>query len=423
MQSGIRARKVLSLTASQLKKQLETQLLMDPFCSSVILIEVRNRSEIEQTGKIKGSVNIPLPTLVEEPQRLLSDIPKDKKIVFQCASGRRSYIAANKAIEAGFTNVFNLDGGLSEWQKHYPLQPFQNNHSPTVHTILDEATDTAQYIITDEETRETVIIDPVLDYDAFAGTVKADTAKELIAYIKANELNVTRIIDTHVHADHLTAAKYLHAHLPKKPPVSIGSNVRKVQSVFRKKYNMAASQLSIAGEQYYDFVQDNMEWKLGKNIHCKAISTPGHTPACMSWLIGDALFVGDTLFMPDIGTARCDFPGGSAEDMYKSIHQLYDLLPDDTRTFVGHDYPQGRKHKFVTFLEAHKRHNRMIRKDTSLQEYVKLRKERDDQLRAPRYLHPSLQTNLRGGDLPTVEYGDGTEEAGQFFKVPVRFVE
>ncbi|KAJ2963608.1 hypothetical protein NQZ79_g1396 [Umbelopsis isabellina] len=423
MPGTIRASRVLSMTASQLKKQLETQLIKDPFCTSVTLIEVRNRSEIEKTGKIKGSINIPLPSLVEETHRLLADIPKDRKVVFQCASGRRSHIAATKAIESGFTNVYNLEGGFSEWQKAYPVQSFQNNHSPTVHTILDEATDTAQYIVTDEETRETVIIDPVLDYDAFAGTVRAETAKNIIAYVKKNELDVTRIIDTHVHADHLTAASFLHAHLPRKPPVSIGSHVSKVQSVFRKKYNMAASQLSITGEQYFDFVHDNMEWRLGKNIHCKAFSTPGHTPACMSWLIGDALFVGDTLFMPDIGTARCDFPGGSAEDMYNSIHHLYKILPDDTRTFVGHDYPQGRKHMFVTLLEAHKRHNKMIRENTSLEEYVKLRKERDDQLKAPRYLHPSLQTNLRGGDLPTVEYRDGTEAAGQFFKVPVRFVE
>ncbi|GAB5588924.1 hypothetical protein Unana1_03824 [Umbelopsis nana] len=417
---------VMPMSCSQLKEQLDTQTNHDPFCQSVTLIEVRNRPEIESSGKIKDSLNIPLPALVEEPHRLLSDFPKDRKLVFQCATGRRSHIAATKAVEAGFTNVFNLEGGLNAWKAEYPVQPFKNNHSPTVHTFLDLATDTAQYVVTDEESRETVLIDPVLDYDPFSGTVKADSAKQLIDFVEKNKLNVTRIIDTHVHADHLTAAKWLHQHLPNNPPVTIGYNVTKVQGVFRDKYNLAPSDLPTTGEQFCQLIEDGTKWTLGTNIRCTAIATPGHTPACVSWLIGDALFAGDTLFMPDIGTARCDFPGGSAEQMYKSIHRLYDLLPDDTRVYVGHDYPNGeRPHSLVTSLEAHKRHNQMIRQDIGLDEYIKARKARDDTLKAPRYLHPSLQTNLRGGDLPAAErkQNDCSQEAGRFFKLPVRFVE
>ncbi|KAI9280948.1 metallo-beta-lactamase superfamily protein [Umbelopsis sp. AD052] len=334
-------------------------------------------------------------------------------------------MAATKAVEAGFTNVYNLEGGLAAWKAEYPLQSFKNNHSPTVHTILDPATDTAQYIVTDEDTRETLLIDPVLDYDPFSGTVKADTAKQLIEFVQKYHLNVTKIIDTHVHADHLSAGNYLHQHLAHKPPFLIGNNVTKVQTVFRDKYNFEPRDLPTTGEQFSQLVGDGTEWTLGKDIRCKAIATPGHTPACMSWLIGDALFAGDTLFMPDIGTARCDFPGGSAEQMYKSIHTLYDTLLDDTRVFVGHDYPSERPYAFVTFLEAHKRNNKMINEKVGLEHYIKARKRRDDQLKAPRYLHPSLQTNLRGGDLPVAERrtGEIDKEAGRFFKIPVRFIE
>ncbi|KAI8577000.1 hypothetical protein K450DRAFT_253893 [Umbelopsis ramanniana AG] len=416
---------VMPITCSQLKEQLDQQIEHDAFCKSVTVIEVRNRQEIEDSGKIKYSVNIPLPHLIEDPHRLLADFPKDRKLVFQCASGRRSHMAATKALEAGFTNVYNLEGGLTAWKAEYPLQPFKKNHSPTVHTILDNATDTAQYIVTDEDTRETILIDPVLDYDPFSGTVKADTAKQLIEFVQKYHLNVTKIIDTHVHADHLSAGKYLHQHLTNKPPLLIGHNVTKVQSVFRDKYNFEPRDLPTTGEQFSQLIGDATEWTLGNDIRCKAIATPGHTPACMSWLIGDALFAGDTLFMPDIGTARCDFPGGSAEQMYQSIHKIYDTLLDDTRVFVGHDYPSERPYSFVTFLEAHKRNNKMINERVSLEDYIKARKLRDDQLKAPRYLHPSLQTNLRGGDLPAAERrkGECDKEAGQFFKIPVRFIE
>ncbi|CAO3674062.1 unnamed protein product [Umbelopsis ramanniana] len=288
---------VMPITCSQLKEQLDRQIEQDAFCKSVTVIEVRNRHEIKDSGKIKYSVNIPLPHLIEDPHRLLADYPKDRKLVFQCASGRRSHMAATKALEAGFTNVYNLEGGLTAWKAEYPLEPFQKNHSPTVHTILDKATDTAQYVVTDEESRETLLIDPVLDYDPFSGTVRADTAKQLMEFVQKNHLNVTKIIDTHVHADHLSAGRYLHQHLANKPPLLIGKNVIKVQSVFRDKYNFESRDLPTTGEQFNQLVGDGTEWTLGNDIRCKAIATPGHTPACMSWLIGDALFAGDTLFM------------------------------------------------------------------------------------------------------------------------------
>ncbi|KAG0176284.1 hypothetical protein DFQ28_007711 [Apophysomyces sp. BC1034] len=396
------------------------------------IVDVRNREEVEAEGRIEGAINYPWGTVESQPElfsAILADLPPGN-IVFHCKSGRRSKKAQEFAEKLGFHRVhtlLDLEGGFQQWKADgFSVQAFNNNHSPWVHTIFDKDTETAQYVVTDIETREAYIIDPVLDYDPFSDTVRPEMAKRILDFVKKHNLNVTKIIDTHVHADHLTAAFYLKQQLSTNPEFCIGTDVTKVQMVFGKKYNMSNDDLRPTGEQFDHLVKEGDNWKLGQNISCSVISTPGHTPACLSYRIGDAAFVGDTLFMPDIGTARCDFPGGSAEALYKSIHKLYQLWPDDTRIFVGHDYPpenSGRSYEVVASLGNHKKFNKMIREDVSLDQYTKLRKERDSKLRAPRYIHQSLQTNLRGGRLPEQENSvlEKGGKSGAFFKLPVQW--
>ncbi|CAO3652956.1 unnamed protein product [Mucor hiemalis] len=385
------------------------------------VIDVRERHEVEKFGKIPGAINVPFKL---EPAMFiagLSDLNKHSKIVFQCMSGRRSDEAAILASKHGFEDTYSLSGGIKEWNG--PVQPFMNNHSPWVHTLFDVETETAQYVVTDLETKEAFIIDPVLNYDPFSSTVHPLLAKSLIQFIEKYGLNVSKIIDTHVHADHLTAAHYLKSELPSKPEFWIGKNVTQVQQVFGQKYNLDETELKTNGEQFDTLVTEGMTWKLGKDIDCSVISTPGHTPACMSYRIGDAAFVGDTLFMPDLGTARCDFPGGSAEQMYNSVQKMYNSWPDDTRIYVGHDYPPtDRPYQVMTSLENHKLSNKMINHSVNMEDYKKMRQERDAKLRAPRYIHPSIQTNLRGGILPSPELSlHDKETLQQFFKIPVRW--
>ncbi|GAA5811775.1 hypothetical protein MFLAVUS_005218 [Mucor flavus] len=414
-----------SMSTLSLAKQINARELSDwleketkkTIQNDITIVDVRERHEIEKHGKIKGAVNVPFKLAPDMFLAGLSDLNKHTKVVFQCMSGRRSDEAAILAQSHGFKDTWSLTGGLKAWDG--PIQPFMDNHSPWVHTIFDTETETAQYVVTDLETKEAYIIDPVLDYDPFSSTVHPSTAKRIIQFTEKYDLKVSKIIDTHVHADHLTAAHYLKCKLPSKPEFCIGENVTKVQKVFRERYNLDESELKTTGEQFDTLIKADMTWMLGNNIKCSVLFTPGHTPACMSVRIGDAAFVGDTLFMPDIGTARCDFPGGSAEELYKSIHKMYKYWPDDTRIYVGHDYPPAdRSYNVMTSLENQKTKNKMINTTVSLQDYIQMRKERDSKLKAPRYIHPSIQTNLRGGVLPTPE---SDQKPSQFFKIPVRF--
>ncbi|ORE22429.1 Metallo-hydrolase/oxidoreductase [Rhizopus microsporus] len=395
------SRSAKQITSSQLTEWMNQKKLY----SDMIIVDVRERSEIEEKGKIKGALNIPFSLSAELFKGALSEFNKETPIIFHCRGGRRSDEAALMAEKLGYKDCYSLVGGIEAWQG--PVQAFMNNHSPWVHTILEKETETAQYVVTDFATKEAYIIDPVLDYDPFASKVHTATADNLLKFIESYELNVTKIIETHVHA----------------PEVCIGANVTKVQKVFGERYNLGLDELSPTGEQFDVLTSDGMQWTLGKDIHCSVISTPGHTPACMSYRLGDAAFVGDTLFMPDIGTARCDFPGGSVKDMYESIHKMYSQWPDDTRIYVGHDYPGShRSYEFMTLLQQHKKSNKMINENVSLEEYSKMRQERDKSLRAPRYIHPSIQTNLRGGVLPTPEVSIHDKKTlYQFFKIPIRW--
>ncbi|KAI8329866.1 metallo-beta-lactamase family protein [Chlamydoabsidia padenii] len=260
---------------------------------------------------------------------------------------------------------------------------------------MDSETNTAQYIVTDLETREAYVIDSVLDYEPLAGVVSPTTARTLIDFIQHHDLHVTKVIETHVHADHLTAASYIKENLSSKPEIWIGKGVSQVQETFGKKYNTTGFENT--GGVFDRLVESNETWTLGKSIQCSVIATPGHTPACVSYLIGDAAFVGDTLFMPDLGTARCDFPGGNASALYKSIHTMYDSWPEDTRIYVGHDYPPPDRSKFdvMTSLEKQKQFNKMIHVGVSLTQFVEWRNTRDRGLKVPRLIHPSLQVRER----------------------------
>ncbi|SAM04482.1 hypothetical protein [Absidia glauca] len=346
-------------------------------------------------GKIKGAVNLPYPLSKDQPKlfnAVLADLDRTRPVVFQCRSGRRSQWAAQLALDQGFTDVSNMEGGLLRWvAESLPVQPFSKNHSPWVHAILEPETNTAQYIVTDLETREAYVIDSVLDYNPLEGVVKPTTARKLVDFIKNLDLNVTKVIETHVHADHLTAAWYIKDHLDSKPEIWIGKQVKQVQETFAKHYN--TTDFSSSSPGFDRLVEGNDTWLLGKSVQCSVLATPGHTPACVSYLIGDAAFVGDTLFMPDLGTARCDFPSGSAPALYNSIHSMYSTWPDDTRIYVGHDYPPPERAKFdvMTTLEKQKLYNKMIHVGISMDQFVALRQARDRVLKAPRLIHPSLQ--------------------------------
>lgn len=269
-----------------------------------------------------------------------------------------------------------------------------------VEPFFDPATFTYSYIVVDEATQRCALIDSVLDYDpASAGTSYAG-ADRLVDYVRDNGLRVEWILETHVHADHLSAAPYLKKTLGGK--LAIGSHVRTIQETFGTLFN-AGPEFARNGSQFDHLFDDGEQFRIG-DLEAKAFHTPGHTPACMSYLIGDALFVGDTLFMPDYGTARCDFPGGDARALYRSIHKLF-RLPDETRVFLCHDYKaEGRdEYQCETTIGEQRRSNIHIHEGISESQFTQMRTERDAQLSMPTLILPSVQVNMRAGDLPPPE--------------------
>ena len=223
-----------------------------------------------------------------------------------------------------------------------------------------------------------------------------------MAYIENQGLDVKYILETHVHADHLTGAQYLKTKFP-SAKTGIGANVTVVQETFSKIFNYSESDLKTDGSQFDLLFKDGDTFPLGEHA-VNVIHTPGHTPACVCYVVGDAVFTGDTIFMPDFGTARCDFPGGSSGDLYTSVRKLYDTLPDSTRVYVGHDYqPGGRELLFQTSIGEEKSSNKQLKGDTSGDEFAAWRSERDGQLGMPKLIVPSLQVNLRNGAWPEAE--------------------
>lgn len=282
---------------------------------------------------------------------------------------------------------------------------------PEVKGFFDEATNTISYVVWDASTNKAAIIDSLLDFDQASGRTKTDSADKMIAFVRGAGLDVDWIIDTHVHADHLTAAPYIRSQLGGK--TGIGEHIATVQKVFGKIFNEGQS-FHTDGSQFDYLFTDGETYKVGK-IEAKAIHTPGHTPACMSHLIGDALFVGDTIFMPDFGTARCDFPGGDAGTLYDSIQKLF-ALPDETRIFLCHDYKAPGRDKFVweTTVGEEKAKNIHVKEGVSREEFIAMRTKRDATLAMPKLILPSVQINMRAGDMPPPE-----ENGQRYMKIPI----
>lgn len=283
--------------------------------------------------------------------------------------------------------------------------------SPLIQAFFDPATSTYSYVVSDPATAQCAIIDSVLDYDAAAGRTATTSADRLIAYVHEQGLSVQWLLETHVHADHLSAAPYLKAALGGQ--LAIGEQIRVVQNTFGKLFN-AGSEFAVDGRQFDQLFRDEQVFQLG-SLNARALHTPGHTPACMTYLIGDAAFVGDTLFMPDYGTARCDFPGGDARALYRSISRLF-ALPGSTRLFMCHDYlaPGREQHRYQTTVAEQRVHNVHVHQGVDEEAFVAMRQARDASLGMPALMLPSVQVNMRAGHLPPAE-----DNGVRYLKVPL----
>jgi glyoxylase-like metal-dependent hydrolase (beta-lactamase superfamily II) len=288
--------------------------------------------------------------------------------------------------------------------------PVDMTQHAEVTAFYDEDTSTFSYVVRDPDSNACAIIDSVMEIDTAAGRLSLNGANDIIAFVQKQKLVVEWIIETHVHADHLTAAPYLKEKLGGK--ICIGAEIATVQSTFGGIYN-EGPEFARDGSQFDQLLKDGDRYQIG-GLHCIAIHTPGHTPACMTHIIGDAAFVGDTLFMPDGGTARADFPGGDAHQLYQSIQRLLSL-PDELRLFMCHDYqPNGRELQYETTVAEEKRNNIHVHEGISEKEFVKMREARDVTLGMPRLILPSLQVNMRAGHLPNAE-SNGTI----YLKLPI----
>lgn len=266
-----------------------------------------------------------------------------------------------------------------------------------VQTYFDPATFTLSYVVFDEGTKDAVIIDPVLDYDPAGAETSTTSAEKLVAFVRSNRLRVHYILETHAHADHVTGAQFLKKELEAK--VVIGEAITHVQRTFQQVFDLGET-LATDGSQFDRLARAGEKLSAGA-LEIEVIPTPGHTPACVSYQIGDAVFTGDALFIEDYGTGRCDFPGGSAEQLYTSVHEKLYSLPDRTRVFVGHDYqPGGRPLRFETTIGASKQGNVQLKAETSRESFVAFRQARDATLQPPRLIFPSVQLNINAGRLP-----------------------
>jgi len=282
---------------------------------------------------------------------------------------------------------------------------------PEVKAFFHAPTNTFSYVVWDPATKNAAVLDTVLDYDAASGRTRRESADAMIAFVRALELSVQWVIDTHVHADHLSAAPYVQSSLGGK--LGIGEHIRSVQERFGTLFN-AGRDFRPDGSQFDHLFSDGERYMLG-SIEATAIHTPGHTPACMTHLIGDAAFVGDTLFMPDYGTARCDFPGGDAATLYRSIHKIF-ALPDTTRIFLCHDYKAAGRDEFAheTTVAAERRGNIHVHDGVSEADFVAMRTLRDAGLPMPQLILPAVQVNMRGGHLPPAE-----DNGRRYLKIPL----
>ncbi|MCE3255214.1 MAG: beta-lactamase [Rickettsiaceae bacterium] len=283
-----------------------------------------------------------------------------------------------------------------------------------IKAFFDPATFTISYIVTDEASKNCAIIDPVLDYDIFSGKISTKSADNLISFIQANNLQLEWILETHIHADHLTGASYIKEKLGNRNiKIAIGEGIFEVLNYWVKAFNVAG-EVQTDGKQFSHIFKDGEVFKIG-NLEAKFLTNPGHTPACGSYLIDDAVFVGDLMFMPALGTGRADFPGGDAKKQFSSIQKIFSL-PENTKIFTGHDYPkEGEQPNWESTIAEQKAKN-VFAKITNEGEYIEARTARDKNLAVPKLLFPAIQINLRCGQLPKPEQ-NGTS----YLKLPLTF--
>lgn len=282
---------------------------------------------------------------------------------------------------------------------------------PKVKAFFDPQTNTISYVVRDPNGHAAAVIDSVLDFDHASGTTQTSSADKIIAYAKEEALDIKWLLESHVHADHLSAAPYIQEKLGGK--IGIGNNITLVQDTFGKIFN-EGTEFQRDGSQFDQLFDHGDVFHIGQ-MRVDVLHTPGHTPACLTYVIEDAAFVGDTLFMPDFGTARCDFPGGSSQTLYESIQKIL-ALPDETKIFVGHDYkaPGRDEYSWETTVGEQRRKNVHIGGDVKAEAFVNLRDERDAKLAMPKLIVPSLQINMRAGNMPPPdEHGD------VFLKLPI----
>jgi len=282
---------------------------------------------------------------------------------------------------------------------------------PEIRAFFDEPTNTVSYLVWDAATKDGAVIDPVLNFDHRSGEATVKSAEAILAEAEKRGVKIGLVLETHAHADHLSSAPYIK--LKTGAAVAIGEHIKEVQRIFRPVFN--AMDVSGNGSEFDHLFKDGEHFRIG-NIEAEAIHTPGHTPACVSYKIGDAVFVGDTLFMPDYGTARADFPGGDAHELYRSIRRILSMMPE-TRLFMCHDYkaPGRDQYAWQTTVGEERAKNVHVHEGVSEDEFVKLRAARDATLAAPLLLLPSIQVNIRAGKLPPAE-SDGVH----YLKIPVK---
>ncbi len=281
---------------------------------------------------------------------------------------------------------------------------------PIVQSFFDPATWTVSYVVFEKEGSTCAIIDSVLDFDAKSGRTSTTSADKLVAFVEARKLRLEWILETHAHADHLSAAHYLRKKLGGK--IAIGARITHVQEVFKRLFNLEA-EFRPDGHQFDHLLQDGEKFTIGA-LTVEALAVPGYTPACMAYHIGDAVFVGDTLFMPDVGTARCDFPGGDAHALYRSVRKLLEL-PSETRLFMCHDYPPtDRPAAWETTVAKQRAGNIHVHDGVSEDDFVKMRTARDATLEMPVLILPSVQVNMRAGHMPEPE-----DNGMRYLKIPV----
>jgi len=283
--------------------------------------------------------------------------------------------------------------------------------APEVKAFFDEATFTVSFVVKDPQSSKVAIVDSVLDFDYASGRTDTRSADAIIAHVRENKLEPVWLLETHVHADHLSAAPYIQEQVGGK--IGIGEKITVVQDTFGKIFN-EGTRFQRDGSQFDKLFVEGDTFEVG-SLSGRVLHTPGHTPACLTYVIGDAAFVGDTLFMPDFGTARADFPGGSAETLYASIQKIL-ALPDDTRIFVGHDYkaPGRDVYAWETSVKEQKALNVHVGGGATAEDFVRMRTERDATLPMPRLIIPSIQVNMRGGQMPEPD-----ESGKRFLKIPV----